>query len=142
MASVIAKSFRQVQETGVIQLFKSYRPDFGDGEQKRDFIYVKDVVETLYAMLRYGEISGIYNLGTGLARSWNDLAKAVFTALERPVAIEYVEMPVGLRSQYQYFTEADMSKFRESRIYTPFTSLEDAVQDYVREYLAKDYAHF
>ncbi len=142
MASVIAKSFRQVQETGVIQLFKSYRTEFGDGEQKRDFIYVKDVVETLYAMLRYGEISGIYNLGTGLARSWNDLAKAVFFALERPVAIEYVEMPVGLRSQYQYFTEADMSKFRESRIYTPFTSLEDAVQDYVREYLAKDYAHF
>jgi ADP-L-glycero-D-manno-heptose 6-epimerase len=142
MASVTAKSFRQVQETGVIQLFKSYRTEFGDGEQKRDFIYVKDVVETLYAMFRYGELSGIYNLGTGLARSWNDLAKAVFAALERPVAIEYVEMPVGLRSQYQYFTEADMSKFKETRIYKPFISLEDAVQDYVREYLAKGYAHF
>ncbi len=142
MASVIAKSFRQVQETGVIRLFKSYRPDYGDGEQKRDFIYVKDVVETLYAMLRYGEISGVYNLGTGLARSWNDLAHAVFAALELPPKIEYIEMPTSLRSQYQYFTEADMSKFKETRIAKPFTSLEDTVQDYVREYLVKDYAHF
>jgi ADP-L-glycero-D-manno-heptose 6-epimerase len=142
MASVIMKSYRQVVETGTIRLFKSYKPEFSDGAQQRDFIYVKDVVETLYDMIRYGEIRGLYNLGTGQARSWNDLAMAVFTAMARPPAIEYVEMPESLRKQYQYFTEADMSKFRQTRINRSFTSLEDAVQDYVGEYLMRDFAHF
>ncbi len=142
MASVIMKSFRQVQESNIIRLFKSYKPEYADGEQKRDFVYIKDVVETLYAMLQYGEISGIYNLGTGLARSWNDLAHAVFAAMKRTAIIEHIEMPLGLRSQYQYFTEADMSKLKETRIFKPCLSLEDAVQDYVSGYLAKDYAHY
>lgn len=142
MASVIAKSFRQVQETGTIRLFKSYRPEYTDGEQKRDFIYIKDVIDTLYAIFRYGEISGIYNLGTGLARSWNDLAKAVFAAMKRPAVIEYIAMPETLRSQYQYFTEADMSKLQETRIYKPFMTLEESITDYVCEYLLKDYAHY
>lgn len=142
MASVVMKSFRQVQESGIIRLFRSYKPDYADGEQKRDFIYVKDVVETLYAMLQYGEVRGIYNLGTGLARSWNDLANAVFAAMKFPRAIEYVEMPVSLREQYQYFTEADMSKMQQTRIFRPCTSLEEAVSDYVRGYLMKDFAHY
>ncbi|MCU0427279.1 MAG: ADP-glyceromanno-heptose 6-epimerase [Candidatus Kapabacteria bacterium] len=142
MASVVMKSFRQVQESGVIRLFKSYKPDVADGEQKRDFIYVKDVVETLYAMLQFGEVRGIYNLGTGLARSWNDLANAVFTAMERPAAIEYIEMPVALRGQYQYFTEADMSKMQQTRIYRPCMTLENAAKDYVRGYLMKNFEHY
>lgn len=142
MASVVMKSFRQVQESGMIRLFRSYKPDYTDGEQKRDFIYVKDVVETLYAMLQYGEVRGIYNLGTGLARSWNDLANAVFRAMNRPKVIEYIEMPLALREQYQYFTEADMSKMQQTRIYRPCMSLEDAVQDYVCEYLMKNFRHY
>lgn len=142
MASVILKSFRSVVETGTIRLFKSYKPDYANGAQKRDFVYVKDVCETLYEMFRYGEIRGLYNLGTGAARSWNDLANAVFTAMGRTPQIEYIEMPEQLRKQYQYFTEADTRKLQTTRIYKPFSTLEDSIVDYVQEFLMKDEAHW
>ncbi|MCS6808785.1 MAG: ADP-glyceromanno-heptose 6-epimerase [Bacteroidota bacterium] len=142
MASVVMKAFRQVWSTGTIRLFRSYNPAYADGEQKRDFIYVKDVVDVLYEMLVYGEVRGIYNLGSGLARSWNDVARAVFAAMQRPVSVEYIEMPLHLRSQYQYFTQADMSKLQQTRIVCPNTTLEDAIQDYICQYLMNDFAHY
>jgi ADP-L-glycero-D-manno-heptose 6-epimerase len=142
MASVALKAFRQARDTGVIRLFKSYNAAFADGEQQRDFIYVRDVVETLFDMLRYGEVSGVYNLGTGKARSWNDLAGAVFAALDKPPRIEYIDMPAPMRAHYQYFTEADMGKLKETRFYKPPTSLEDGVRDYVRGFLMRDEAYW
>jgi ADP-L-glycero-D-manno-heptose 6-epimerase len=141
MASMVFKAFGQIMREGKISLFKSYRPDeYADGEQKRDFVYVKDVVQTLSAMLEYGEISGIYNLGAGTARSWNDLARAVFAAVEREERIEYVEMPEQLRSQYQYYTEADMTKLQATRMYAAPTGLEEAVRDYVQTHLVQNIA--
>lgn len=139
MASLVYKAYRQVINTGTIRLFRSYRPEYADGEQKRDFVYVKDVTDVMWNMLRFGEIAGIYNLGTGRARTWNDLAASVFRALGRPVNIEYIDMPDALKEQYQYFTEADMDKLRQTRAWQEFTPLEDAVEDYVQEYLDKGY---
>jgi ADP-L-glycero-D-manno-heptose 6-epimerase len=142
MASLVHKAHRQIGQTGSLQLFKSYKPDYADGEQKRDFVYAKDVVRVLADMLKYGEIAGIYNLGSGVARSWNDLANAVFAAMKRPARIEYVDMPSDIRGQYQYFTQADMSKLQQTRLYKPFLTLEEAVSDYVQHYLAQEYACF
>jgi ADP-L-glycero-D-manno-heptose 6-epimerase len=135
MASLVFKAYQQVLSTGTIKLFKSYHPHYADGEQQRDFIYVKDVVEVMLDTLKYGEVRGIYNLGTGTARSWNDLAKAVFAAMNVPVQIDYIDMPEHLRKQYQYFTQADMTKMQQTRLYKPCTTLEDAVRDYVQTYL-------
>ncbi len=141
MASLVYKAYRQVVDTGVIRLFRSYRPEYADGEQKRDFVYVKDAVDIMWDMLRLGEIAGIFNLGTGKARSWNDLARSVFRALGREPRIEYIDMPESLKNQYQYFTEADMEKLGQTRAEHEFTSLEDAVADYVQNYLDSDYRH-
>lgn len=140
MASLVYKAYRQVIDTGKIRLFRSYLPEYADGEQKRDFVYVKDVTEVMWNMLRFGEIVGIYNLGSGRARTWNDLASAVFRALGRDVNIEYIDMPDSLKGQYQYFTEADMTKLRQTRATQDFTSLEDAVEDYVTGYLDRGYS--
>lgn len=140
MRSVIAKAYDKVATEGKIALFKSYRPDYQDGEQKRDFIYVKDAVDIVLFFMEHSEINGIFNVGTGQARTWNDLARALFSAVGKKTNIEYIEMPVALRDKYQYFTEAEMSKLRASGYSQPFTSLENAVKDYVG-YLKKG-SHF
>jgi ADP-L-glycero-D-manno-heptose 6-epimerase len=134
MQSVIAKSYQKVSQEGIIRLFKSYKAEYADGEQKRDFIYVKDTVDVVMYFYQHPQISGIFNVGTGQARSWNDLAKAIFAAVGRPLNIEYIEMPESMRPRYQYFTQADMSNLRRAGYQTPFTSLEAGVASYV-EYL-------
>lgn len=131
MRSVIAKSFEQIRTKHTISLFKSYRPEFADGEQRRDFIYVKDAVELVYRCIQNPSTRGIYNIGSGHARSWNELARAIFAALGIEPRIEYIEMPEVLRQKYQYFTQADLSKLRQAGIDHVFFSLEDAVKDYV-----------
>jgi ADP-L-glycero-D-manno-heptose 6-epimerase len=137
MTSMVFKAVRQIRETGRVRLFKSYRPEYGDGGQKRDFVYVKDCVEILWWFLNHPEANGICNLGTGQARTWNDLIGAVFAALGRPVEIDYIEMPEALRGQYQYFTEARLDKLRAAGCPVTFGPLEDTVADYVRNHLLK-----
>jgi len=136
MMSVICKAHEQITKTGKLKLFKSYRSDYGDGEQKRDFIYVKDCSDVLFDLMKSPKICGVFNLGTGSARSWNDLARATFAAMGKPANIEYIEMPEVLRGRYQYFTEAKMEKLRSAGYHKPFTSLEDGVKDYVQQYLS------
>ncbi len=138
MRSLVHKAYHQIQAEGVIRLFKSYRPDFKDGEQKRDFLYVKDAVAMTLHLAGNDRAGGLYNVGSGRAATWNQLAAAVFGALERPPRIEYVEMPADLRGKYQYFTEADIGRLRAAGYDRPVTSLVDAVKDYVREYLVPD----
>jgi len=138
MASVIFHFFHQISEKGSANLFKSHHPDYLDGEQKRDFIYVKDVVNVLIHLFQNptGIPSGIYNLGTGKARSFNDLVKAIFKTLGKPENIRYVDIPIDIRDKYQYFTEADMAKLTTAAKYdSPFTSLEAGIEDYVQNYL-------
>lgn len=135
MASVIFHSHRQIKETGMVKLFKSHKPEFKDGEQLRDFVYVKDVVNVLYYMMKAHPESGLYNLGTGKARSFKDLAISTFNALNIPANIEYIDTPQDIRDKYQYFTEADMHKLINSGYTAQFTSLEDGVRDYVVNYL-------
>jgi ADP-L-glycero-D-manno-heptose 6-epimerase len=137
MRSVVHKAYGQIREMGKVKLFKSYRPDYADGEQLRDFVYVRDAVAVTLYLMDHPEVSGLFNCGTGQARSWNALARAVFAAMNREPSIEYVEMPENLRGKYQYHTEADMTKLRESGYAAPFTSLEDGIRDYVTEYLTK-----
>jgi ADP-L-glycero-D-manno-heptose 6-epimerase len=138
MRSLVHKSFGQVQTEGVIRLFKSYRSDFRDGEQKRDFLYVKDAVAMTLYLAATPKAGGLYNIGSGAARTWLDLAKAVFAALKREPRIEFVEMPEAIRDKYQYFTQANLGRLRAAGYTAPVTSLEDAVNDYVRNYLASD----
>jgi len=138
MRSVVCKAFKDARDEGVIKLFRSYREDYADGEQKRDFIYIKDAVEVMYYFLANPASTGIYNLGTGKARSWNDLAKALFAALGKRPRIEYVDMPENLKDKYQYFTEARMTRLRGvMKDKLKFRELEDSVADYVK-YLEKD----
>ena len=136
MMSVICKAYSQIQATGKVQLFKSYRPDFKDGEQKRDFVFVKDCTAVIWRLINEPSVNGIFNLGSGEARSWNDLIKAVFAAMGKKPKIEYIEMPEVLRGKYQYFTEAKMAKLEKTGLWTTSTSLEDGVSDYVRKYLS------
>jgi ADP-L-glycero-D-manno-heptose 6-epimerase len=138
MRSVVNKAYGQIRQTGKVQLFKSYRPDYADGEQRRDFIYVKDAVAVTLHFLQENAGGGLFNCGTGQARSWKDLVNAVFATLGITPEIEFIEMPEGLRAKYQYFTQADMGKLRNAGYATPFVSLEDAVRDYVTMYLAKE----
>lgn len=138
MRSLVHKSFAQVHEQGTIQLFKSYRKEFGDGEQKRDFLYVKDAVDMTLHLAASREAGGLFNIGSGQARTWNELARAVFAALARDPNIEYIEMPETIRDRYQYFTVADLSRLRQSGYGASPTSLEAAVTDYVRNYLIPD----
>ena len=135
MASLVFKAYHQILETGAIRLFKSADLQYEDGEFKRDFIYVMDAVDVLMWSLENPKVNGIFNLGTGKARSWNDLANALFTAMDKPVNIVYIEMPENVRKQYQYFTEAKMSKLRNAGYTKPFQSLEDSVRDYAGNYL-------
>ena len=132
MRSMVHKAYGQILETGKVQLFKSYLPGYADGEQMRDFVYVKDAVAATLHFLEHREIGGLFNCGTGKARTWKDLMTAVFTSMGVTPQIEFVEMPEVLRGKYQYFTQADISKLRAAGYTTPFTSLEDAVRDYVQ----------
>lgn len=135
MRSVANKSFRQIMETGEAKLFRSYRPDYKDGEQVRDFVYVKDAVQVALWFADNPDVSGLFNCGTGCARTWNDLVKAVFAALGQPPKIAYVDMPDFLRGQYQYHTVADIQKLRMAGYRGLFTELEEAVRDYVQTWL-------
>ncbi|MFA6431087.1 MAG: ADP-glyceromanno-heptose 6-epimerase [Candidatus Margulisiibacteriota bacterium] len=141
MRSVVLKGFEQIKKEGKIRLFKSYRPDYMNGEQKRDFVYIKDVVDLMYAFYLNGSVKGIYNVGTGKARSWNDLASAIFSALNLPVNIEYIDMPENLKEKYQYFTEADLNKLNHCGIAFNPLPLEKSVADYVKNYLDKGSKH-
>jgi ADP-L-glycero-D-manno-heptose 6-epimerase len=134
MRSVVCKSFPGVRDEAKLRLFRSYRSDYGHGEQKRDFVYIKDAVEVMLYLFSNPKTTGIFNLGTGLARSWNDLAKAMFDAMRVKPSVEYIEMPESLREKYQYFTQADMSKLASSGCDHKFMTLEDSVKDYA-EYL-------
>jgi ADP-L-glycero-D-manno-heptose 6-epimerase len=138
MTSVIFKAFHQIRETGKVRLFKSYQPEYEDGGQKRDFVYVKECVEVLWWLLNHREVNGIFNLGTGTARTWNDLIRAVFVALAIPPKIEYIDMPEAIRGQYQYFTEAKMDKIRTAGCPIGFCPLEEAVGDYIHHLLRAD----
>ncbi len=138
MASVIWHSFNQINQTGAVKLFKSHRPDFKDGQQLRDFIYVKDIVKVCFwFMEEYKKVpkSGLFNLGTGKARSFEDLVKATFSGLGKAVKIQYIDMPEDIRDKYQYFTEAQMKKLIKSGYTESFYSLESGIKDYVQEYL-------
>jgi ADP-L-glycero-D-manno-heptose 6-epimerase len=141
MASVIFHSYNQIRERGFVKLFKSHKPEFKDGEQLRDFIYVKDVLNICFWFLECWQkdhstfISGIYNVGTGKARSFDDLVKATFSGLDKAPRIEYIDMPEDIRGNYQYFTEATMDKIHAAGYSKPFYSLEEGVDDYVRNYL-------
>lgn len=130
MRSVVAKSYDRVAKEGKIALFKSYNDEYADGEQQRDFIYVKDVVDIVLFFIENEYVNGIFNVGTGLARTWNDLAKALFAAVGKNPDIEYIPMPEVLRGKYQYFTQADINKLRSAGYDKPFTDLESAVKDY------------
>lgn len=136
MASVILHAFRQIGETGKVKLFHSHNPEYRDGMQLRDFIYVKDVVDVLTTIMDTKPEPGLYNLGTGKARAFLHLARAVFSALDKPEVIEFIDTPADIRDKYQYFTEADIHKLRKNLKTAPeFHSLEDGVKDYVQNYL-------
>ena len=138
MASVVFHTFRQIKNTGKMQLFKSHKAGFADGFQSRDFIYVKDVLNMiLYFMQNQQCESGIYNFGTGLARTFLDLATGTFAAMDLSPEISFIDTPEDIRETYQYFTEADMSKLKKTGYANTFTTLEDGVNEYVREYLRK-----
>lgn len=138
MASVIFHGFHQVKEKGRIGLFKSYKEGYKDGGQLRDFVYVKDVCNVMMFLMDNPAVSGLFNVGTGSARSFYDLAVSVFQALDLEPDIEFIEMPETLRPKYQYFTEAKMEKIKEAGYHKPFYSLEDGAKDYVQNYLNKD----
>jgi ADP-L-glycero-D-manno-heptose 6-epimerase len=138
MASVIFHAYRQIRTTGIVRLFRSHHPDFKDGEQLRDFIFVKDVVDVLYYLMKRGVKSGIYNLGTGKARTFLDLAMATFRAMDVRENIVFIDTPVDIRDKYQYFTEAKMEKLRSTGYDEPFYSLEEGVEEYVIEFLKND----
>jgi ADP-L-glycero-D-manno-heptose 6-epimerase len=138
MCSVICKAYDQIMRTGKLKLFKSYRPDYKDGEQKRDFVYIKDVVDVMFLMSRKKDIRGIYNLGTGAAHTWNRLAKAIFTAMNKKCNIDYIDMPEEIKAKYQYFTQADMCKFKKLGPGFEFSTLEESVKDYVQNYLMSE----
>lgn len=137
MRSLVHKGYEQIQKTGKLRLFKSYKPEYSHGGQQRDFVYVKDVVDTLIWFYTHSAIKGIYNLGQGTAQSWNDLAHALFRACSQSPVIEYFDMPQAIRNQYQYFTQADLSKLRKAGYPALFQNLESGVGDYVANYLSK-----
>lgn len=135
MASVIFHAFQQIGETGKMKLFRSHRPAFTDGGQRRDFIYVKDLVNVIYWLYKNGPASGIYNLGTGISRTFLDLTIATFHAMKREPDIEFIDTPLDIRDKYQYFTEASMEKLRNAGYVEAFSTLEEGVEDYVGNYL-------
>jgi len=135
MQSLVRKGFFQIRDTGKIRLFKSYRSEYADGGQERDFLYIKDAVAMTLFFLDHPQANGIFNIGSGVARNWNDLARALFAAMGKEPNIEYIDMPASIRNQYQYHTQAEMGKIRTAGYSAPITSLEDGVTDYVQNYL-------
>jgi ADP-L-glycero-D-manno-heptose 6-epimerase len=137
MRSLVHKAFGQIKSEGRVRLFRSYRPEFADGEQQRDFLYVKDAVEMTLHLAGCGA-TGLYNIGSGVSSTWLELARSLFAALDLPEAVEFVDMPEELRSRYQYFTRADLSRLRARGYSAPPISLRAGVQDYVKTYLVPD----
>jgi len=137
MASVIFHSFNQIRDKGFVKLFRSHNPKYSDGGQLRDFVYVKDLVDVLFFTYKNQIKNGVYNLGSGKARTFLDLAKATFKALDKEPNIEFIDTPIDIRDKYQYFTEANMNKLVTQGYNKPFTSLEEGVKDYVQNYLSK-----
>jgi ADP-L-glycero-D-manno-heptose 6-epimerase len=135
MSSLVYKAFHQIEEAGQVRLFKSYRPEYPDGGQKRDFVYVKDAVDATLWLAENVTGGGLFNVGSGRATTWLTLVDALYTALERKPKVEFIEMPVSMRSKYQYYTCADLAKLRSAGYQNGQTSLTAAVQDYVRNYL-------
>ncbi|AKJ64882.1 ADP-glyceromanno-heptose 6-epimerase [Kiritimatiella glycovorans] len=135
MRSMIHKAWGQVRERGEVRLFRSHRSEYADGEQVRDFVHVGDAVDLTLWLGDHPEINGLYNCGTGRARSWNDLARAVFESMGRKPHIRYIDMPESIRPNYQYYTEADLTKLREAGYRQAFTALEDGIRSYVRDHL-------
>jgi len=135
MQSMVRKGFLQARETNKIRLFKSYRKEYADGGQERDFLYIKDAVKMTLFFLDQQDAGGIFNVGAGKARNWNDLATTVFKAMDREPKIEYIEMPDSIRGQYQYHTSAKMKKIRDAGYTEPITSLEEGITDYIQNYL-------
>lgn len=138
MASVVFHAFRQIQSTGSMKLFRSHRPDYADGGQLRDFVYVKDVCEVCIFLMEQRKHSGLYNLGSGTARTFLDLARNVFKAMGKPEQIAFIDTPADIRDKYQYFTEAEMGKLRSIGYNKPFHTLEEGIADYVNGYLVKE----
>ena len=138
MRSVVHKAYEQIRNTGKVKLFKSKNPNYKDGEQMRDFIFVKDAVDMTLFFLDKKDKNGLYNVGSGKARTWNDLVTAIFKALDKPVNIEYIELPEHLVEKYQYFTEAKLEKIKKAGYANSISSLEDGVTDYVKNYLLKN----
>ena len=137
MRSVVNKAFQQIQESGRVRLFKSYRSEFADGEQRRDFLYVKDAVDMTLHLVDDLRANGLFNIGSGQSHTWRELVEAVFAALERPAHIEFIDMPPELRAKYQYWTEASIDRLRATGYGQPISDLQDAVRDYVTQYLVK-----
>ena len=135
MQSMVRKGFLQARDTNKIRLFKSYRKEYADGGQERDFLYIKDAVKMTLFFLDQQDAGGIFNVGAGKARNWNDLATTVFKAMDREPKIEYIEMPDSIRDQYQYHTSAEMKKIRDAGYTEPITSLEEGITDYIQNYL-------
>ncbi len=138
MQSMVRKGYMQVRDAGVLKLFKSYKPGYGDGGQERDFIYIRDAVAMTLFFLENENIGGIYNVGSGQARNWKDLATAVFKSANKKVDIRYIEMPESIRDQYQYHTCAETEKIRSAGYVGTITSLEEGISDYVKNYLIPD----
>ncbi|TLU82001.1 MAG: ADP-glyceromanno-heptose 6-epimerase [Chlorobium sp.] len=142
MSSVVLKAFHQIQDNGSVKLFQSHRPDFRDGEQLRDFVFVRDCTRIMAWLLENPSVAGLFNIGSGTARSFKDLATATFDALGKQPVINYVPMPETLRDKYQYYTCADITKLRKAGFSEQLTSIEDGVQEYVQQYLASDNRYF
>jgi len=138
MRSFVIKAFEQINQTGKVRLFKSYKPEFKDGQQLRDFIYVKDAVDMTLFFLDNPNVNGLFNIGTGKAGMWNDLVKAVFATMQKKPDIEYIDMPDSIKNHYQYYTQAQMKKLKKAGYNKKTTSIEDAVKDYVQNYLKTD----
>ncbi len=138
MRSLVQKAYEQVRDTGRVRLFKSYREEYADGAQRRDFVYVKDVVDMSLHVLTHPTAAGLFNIGSGIAHTWLELASALFSAMEREPAIDFVEMPVAMRDRYQYFTLADVAKLRETGYRKEPTPLAIAIADYIRGYVMPD----
>lgn len=137
MASVVFHAFNQIRETGRVKLFRSHRPDYKDGGQLRDFVYVKDLCDVCIFLMEHRKHSGIYNLGSGTARTFLDLARNVFKAMNKPEQIDFIDTPIDIRDKYQYFTQAEMGKLRGIGYGKPFHTLEEGIADYVKGYLMK-----
>lgn len=135
MRSMVLKGFEQVKSSGKMKLFKSYRKEYRDGEQVRDFLYVKDAIEMTLFFLENRNVAGLFNIGSGAANSWNKLAAAIFESLNKRAEIDYIDMPDAIKYKYQYYTCANVSKIRKAGFARPLTSLEDAVADYLKNYL-------